>query len=165
MIWVVHVSGCAQRQLSQALAGASVVRPAGTQGVVAIDPISNAGYGAPMMTEIVPGITVDPERVFGKPVIAGTRVTAAQVLSWLAAGLSEVDIQAEHGLTPEQIRAALRYAAVLAEQNLDATFAALWADAERNAAEAERDRRTDAAIDAGAGFRGSIDDLITAVDG
>jgi hypothetical protein len=36
---------------------------------------------------------------------------------------------------------------------------------ERNIAEAERDRRTDAEIDAGAGFRGSIDDLLVAVDG
>jgi uncharacterized protein (DUF433 family) len=67
-----------------------------------------------MRIEIVPGITVDSERVFGTPVIAGTRVTAAQVLASLAAGLSEVEIQAEHGLTKEQIRAALRYAAVLA---------------------------------------------------
>ncbi len=118
-----------------------------------------------MMIELVPGITIDPERAFGKPVIAGTRVTAAQVLAWLAAGLSEVEIGTTHGLTTEQIRAALRYAAVLAEQNLDATFAALWADPDRNRTEAERDRATDAEIDAGAGFRGSIDDLVATVDG
>jgi uncharacterized protein (DUF433 family) len=122
-------------------------------------------YDVVMLIEIVPGITVDPERSFGKPVIAGTRVSAAQVLASLAAGRSEVEIRTEHGLTPEQIRAALRYAAVLAEQNLDATFAALWADPDHNAAEAERDRRTDAEIDAGAGFRGSIDELLVAVDG
>jgi len=54
---------------------------------------------------------------------------------------------------------------MLAEQNLDATFAALWADPECNIAEAERDRRSDAEIDAGAGFRGSIDDLLVAIDG
>jgi uncharacterized protein (DUF433 family) len=63
-----------------------------------------------MMIEIVPGITMDSERMFGRPVIAGTRVTA------------------EHQLTAEQFRAVLRYAVALAEQNLDATFAALWAD-------------------------------------
>jgi len=118
-----------------------------------------------MMIEIVPGITVDPERAFGRPVIAGTRVTAAQVLASLAAGCSEVQIRTEHGLTTRQIRAVLHYAAVLAEQNLDATFAELWADPERNAAEAEQDRRTDAEIDAGGGFRGSVEDLIAAVDG
>jgi uncharacterized protein (DUF433 family) len=122
-------------------------------------------YHVAMMIEIVPGITVDPERVFGKPVIAGTRVTAAQVLASLAAGLSEIEIRTEHSLTTEQIRAVLRYAAALAEQNLDATFAALWADPDRNAAEAERDRRSDAQIDAGAGFRGSLDELVAAVDG
>jgi hypothetical protein len=66
--------------------------------------------------------------------------------------------------THAQIRAVLRYAAMLAEQTLDATFAALWADPERNLTEAERDRRTDTAIDAGAGFRGSIDDLLVTVD-
>ncbi|HET7502541.1 MAG TPA: DUF433 domain-containing protein [Kofleriaceae bacterium] len=118
-----------------------------------------------MMIEIVPGITVDPERAFGRPMIAGTRVTAAHVLALLAAGRSELEIQAEHGLTAGQVRAALRYAAVLAEQNLDAAFAALWDDPERNQAEAERDRRTDAELDAGAGFRGSVDDLIATLDG
>lgn len=111
-----------------------------------------------MMIEIVPGIMSDPERVFGKPVIAGTRVTAAQVLAWLAAGLTEVEIRTSHGLTTEQIRAALRYAAVLAEQNLDATFAALWADPDRNSREAESDRRSDKVIDTGGGFRGTVDD-------
>jgi uncharacterized protein (DUF433 family) len=122
-------------------------------------------YDVVMMIEIVPGITVDPERSSGKPVIAGTRVSAAQVLASLAAGRSEVEIRTEHGLTTEQIRAVLHYAAVLAEQNLDATFAALWADPDRNAVEAERDRCADVEIDAGGGFRGSIDDLLVAVDG
>lgn len=118
-----------------------------------------------MMIEIVPGITADPERAFGRPVVAGTRVTAAEVLASLAAGCSEEQIQAEHGLTTAQIRAVLRYAATLAEQNLDATFSALWADTERNAIEAALDRRADAEIDAGGGFRGSIDDLLAVVDG
>jgi uncharacterized protein (DUF433 family) len=118
-----------------------------------------------MMIEIVPGITVDPDRAFGRPVIAGTRVTAAHVLGLLAAGRSELEIQTEHGLTTGQVRAALRYAAALAEQNLDAAFGALWADPERNRAEAECDRRADAEIDAGAGFRGSVDELIAAIDG
>lgn len=118
-----------------------------------------------MRFEIVPGITADPERAFGRPVIAGTCITAAQVLGALAQGCSEAQIQSEHGLTRGQIRAVLQCAAMLAEQNLDATFAALWADSDRNAVEAELDRRADAEIDGGGGFRGSIDDLIAAVDG
>lgn len=117
-----------------------------------------------MMVEIVPGITRDPERAFAKPVIAGTRVTAAQVLASLASGRSEAEIRTEHRLTSEQIRAVLRYAAMLADQNLDAVFATLWSDPERNAAEAALDRRSDDDIDAGAGFRGSVDELLSAVD-
>ena len=117
-----------------------------------------------MMVEIVPGITRDSERAFDKPVIAGTRVTPAQVLASLASGRSEAEIRAEHRLTPEQVRAVLRYAAMLADQNLDAVFAALWSDPERNAAEAALDRRSDDEIDAGAGFRGSVDELLSAVD-
>ena len=100
------------------------------------------------MIEIVPGITADPERAFIRPVVAGTGVTAAEVLASLAARLSEVDVRTAYGITPEQVRAVLRYAAVLADDNLDASFAALWADPQRNAAEAELDRRTDAEIDA-----------------
>lgn len=117
-----------------------------------------------MATEIVPGITADPERAFGRPVIAGTRVSAAQVLGLLAAGRSEAEVCAEYELRSDQLRAVLRYAAWLANQNLDATFAAMWADPARNAAEAAHDRATDAELDAG-GFRGSVDDLIAAVDG
>ncbi len=48
---------------------------------------------------------------------------------------------------------------------LDGAFERLYADPERNAAEAELDRLADAEIDAGGGFRGSIDDLIAAADG
>jgi uncharacterized protein (DUF433 family) len=68
------------------------------------------------VTEIVPGITADPARAFGKPVIAGTRVPAATVLGLLAAGRSEAEILAEYDLTSEQIRAVFRYAAWLASQ-------------------------------------------------
>lgn len=75
-----------------------------------------------MAIEVVPGITADPERAFGKPVIAGTRVPAALVLSLLAAGRSEGEICAEYELIHEQIQAVLRYAAWLAnEQGLRAS--------------------------------------------
>lgn len=75
-----------------------------------------------MAIEVVPGITADPHRAFGKPVIAGTRVPAALVLSLLAAGRSEGEICDEYELTHEQIQAVLRYAAWLAnEQGLRAS--------------------------------------------
>lgn len=69
-----------------------------------------------MATEIVSGITADPDRAFGKPVIAGTRIPAALVLGLLAAGRPEAEILAEYDLSSEQIRAVLRYAAWLADQ-------------------------------------------------
>jgi uncharacterized protein (DUF433 family) len=68
------------------------------------------------MIEVVPGITADPSRAFGKPVVAGTRVAAATVLGLLAGGRPEAEIMAEYDLTTEQIRAVFRYAAWLASQ-------------------------------------------------
>ena len=69
-----------------------------------------------MSTEIVPGITADPAVAFGKPVIAGTRIPAALVLGQLAGGVGEKEICEQYDLTPEQVRAALRYAAWLASE-------------------------------------------------
>jgi len=69
-----------------------------------------------METEIVPGVTLDRSVAFGKPVVAGTRLPVAQILGQLAEGHSEAEIRREYDLTPEQIQAALRYAAWLADQ-------------------------------------------------
>jgi uncharacterized protein (DUF433 family) len=69
-----------------------------------------------MAIEIVPGVTADPQIAFGKPVIAGTRVPVVVVLGQLAGGVAIADLCAEYDLTPEQVRAAVRYGAWLAEQ-------------------------------------------------
>ena len=69
-----------------------------------------------MTAEIVPGVTADPQIAFGKAVIEGTRVPAALVLGQLAAGLGVDELCAEYDLTPDQVRAAVRYGAWLAEQ-------------------------------------------------
>lgn len=61
--------------------------------------------------EIFPGIVVDPEVVHGKPVIAGTRIPVALVLGQLAGGISFDELRREYGLTDDQIRTALGYAA------------------------------------------------------
>jgi len=81
-----------------------------------LPPCDHERYHLDMATEIVPGITADPAHAFGKPVIAGTRVPAALVLGLLAAGRPETEIASEYELTAEQIRATLRYAAWLADQ-------------------------------------------------
>ena len=57
-------------------------------------------------------ITIDPEGRFGKPCIRGTRLTVGDVLSYLAAGMTEDNILAGFSqLTREDIRACLAFAA------------------------------------------------------
>jgi uncharacterized protein (DUF433 family) len=66
--------------------------------------------------EIVPGVTADPQVAFGKPVIAGTRVPVVLVLGQLGGGVPLAELCAEYDLTPDQVQAAVRYGAWLAEQ-------------------------------------------------
>ncbi len=61
--------------------------------------------------EIYPGITVDPAIVHGKPVIRGTRVLVSRIVGHLAAGDTIETVSKAYDLTPEQIRAAVGYAA------------------------------------------------------
>lgn len=57
-------------------------------------------------------IVLDPAIRFGKPTVRGTRVTVGDVLSYLAAGMSEAEILADFPqLTGEDIRACLAFAA------------------------------------------------------
>lgn len=62
-----------------------------------------------------PGIETNPDRRFGKPCIAGTRVDVATVLGALAGGESVEHVAEEYGLHRDQVLAALRFAAHLAE--------------------------------------------------
>lgn len=56
-------------------------------------------------------ITVDPNILLGKPVIAGTRIPVYLILNLLAAGYTpERVIEAYPGLTVDDVRAALEYA-------------------------------------------------------
>jgi len=64
-----------------------------------------------MAKEVFPGITIDPQVVHGRPVIAGTRVPVEVVVGELANGSSFEDVMQDYHLTNEQIRAALAYAA------------------------------------------------------
>ncbi len=57
-------------------------------------------------------ITINPNVRSGKPVIRNLRITVADVLGYLAAGMSEQQIIADFPkLTVEDIRACLSYAA------------------------------------------------------
>ncbi len=68
------------------------------------------------MILIAPRISVDPQVCFGKPVIEGTRVPVSVVVGSIAAGDSFDDVAREYGLTIDDIRAALSYAAKRVEE-------------------------------------------------
>lgn len=68
--------------------------------------------------DLLQRISVDPNVCGGKPVIRGTRVYVAIVLDALAEGFTpEQVIDHYPHLTADDIRAALAYAAVLAQEN------------------------------------------------
>ena len=61
-------------------------------------------------------IVIDPKICHGKPVIRGTRTPVALVVGGLAGGMSFEDVQREYDLTIEDVRAALRFAGELLDQ-------------------------------------------------
>ena len=70
------------------------------------------------MTLIAPRISVDPQVCHGKPVIEGTRVLVSVVVGAVAAGDSFQVIAREYGVTPEDVQAALDYAAKRLEEEI-----------------------------------------------
>lgn len=57
-------------------------------------------------------IAIDPEKRFGKPIIKGTRISVADVLNWLANGMSVKEITEDFPeLNEPQIQACLFFAA------------------------------------------------------
>ena len=71
------------------------------------------------MTDWRQHITVDPAILHGKACVRGTRIPVAVVLANLAAGLSAAELRRSYpGLTDEGIRAALAYAAELAQERV-----------------------------------------------
>ena len=58
-------------------------------------------------------IVIDPEIQHGKPVIRGTRVPITRIIGGLAGGMTNDEITREYGVTEQDIRAALSYAAEL----------------------------------------------------
>jgi uncharacterized protein (DUF433 family) len=62
-------------------------------------------------------ISTRPEIRFGKPCIVGTRIAVQYILSWLASGMSMVDIVEDFPeLTVAHIQAALAFAANLEQR-------------------------------------------------
>ncbi|MBI2891920.1 MAG: DUF433 domain-containing protein [Deltaproteobacteria bacterium] len=65
---------------------------------------------------MAPRIVVDPAVRHGRPVIAGTRVPVATVVSHLGAGWNVDRVVEEFAITREDVMAALQYAARILEQ-------------------------------------------------
>jgi uncharacterized protein (DUF433 family) len=64
------------------------------------------------MAELMERITVNPAQCGGRPCIRGMRIRVIDILNLLASGLSaELVLQELPDLEPEDIQAALRYAA------------------------------------------------------
>ncbi|CAN5874966.1 hypothetical protein BH24ACI5_BH24ACI5_26270 [soil metagenome] len=64
--------------------------------------------------EVLPGISMDPDVRFGKPCLTGTRLDVATIVGAFAAGESAETVASEYGLSLDQVRAALAYAAHVA---------------------------------------------------
>ena len=57
-------------------------------------------------------ITIEPDKMSGKPCIRGLRITVYDILDYLASGMTEAEIVADFpDLTYEDIRAAIAFAA------------------------------------------------------
>ena len=61
-------------------------------------------------------IIIDPEIQHGKPVIRGTRMPVVRILGGLAGGMTFDEISREYDVSAEDIRAAIKYAEELVEQ-------------------------------------------------
>ena len=61
-------------------------------------------------------IVIDPKICHGKPVIRGTRMPVALIVGSLAGGMSFEEVQREYGLSVDDIRAAIKIAGELIEQ-------------------------------------------------
>ena len=69
--------------------------------------------------ELLRRISIDPQVCFGKPCIRGTRIWVALIVDNLADGVSEADLLAAYPqLRPEDIRAALAYAAEMTRERV-----------------------------------------------
>jgi uncharacterized protein (DUF433 family) len=64
------------------------------------------------MKEFASYISINPEVRFGKPCIKGTRIAIADILQWLASGMTHAQILDDYpSLREEHILAALAFAA------------------------------------------------------
>jgi uncharacterized protein (DUF433 family) len=71
-----------------------------------------------------PLISRDPKIMVGKPCFAGTRIPIYLIIEKLAYGTTWDEIRLDYDLSPEQIKAALLYAAELTDVTIEVPVAA-----------------------------------------
>lgn len=77
-------------------------------------------------------ITTDPEILAGKPIIAGTRISVELILDCLASGWSVAEVvEAYPHISPEDVSAALTFAAAVLRKKPFITVAEIEASTER----------------------------------
>jgi uncharacterized protein (DUF433 family) len=68
---------------------------------------------------LVERIAIEPGIMHGKPCVKGTRIPVYLILNLLAGGLSEAEVLADYpDLVEEDIRACMKYASILAEEEI-----------------------------------------------
>jgi uncharacterized protein (DUF433 family) len=82
-------------------------------------PANGMGRFAMTRTELLDRVSMDPGVCGGRPCIKGTRINIAIILDALAEGLSVEEILDHYpSLKPEDVKAAVAYAAELAQENV-----------------------------------------------
>ena len=61
-------------------------------------------------------IVIDPRICHGKPIIRGTRMPVSLIVGSLAGGMGFDEVEREYSLTRAQVRAALKFAGELVDQ-------------------------------------------------
>lgn len=61
-------------------------------------------------------VIIDPDIQHGKPVIRGARVPVEHIIGGLAGGMTREEVIREYEISEEDIRAALKYACELIEE-------------------------------------------------
>lgn len=64
-----------------------------------------------MQIELYPRVVADSEVFSGKPIIAGTHALVSTLIHEVASGKALEDVAREHGVSADDVRAALEYAA------------------------------------------------------
>lgn len=83
-------------------------------------PASVTFYAIKFVMTLKERIVIDSAVQHGKPVIRGTRLPASLVVGSLAGGMTFGEIEREYDITANDICAALKFVAELAEQRLRA---------------------------------------------